>query len=509
MPHGGRRNSRRRSGHALGQDVHSGEASTVGAGILKRFEPGPRSAANVEDLNVGHELGPGLVENGGKQFLAHRSIAWIACRPRPSASAGGLVTAVYASDPCGLDVVARVHFSGVRVTILTHYYPPEVGAPQARLSTLARLLRERGVEVTVHTGFPHYPDGRVKAPYRNRPWLEERLDGVRVVRSLVLPAPNRGFARRVANHLSLAGSAVATARRAGPADVVLAETPPLFTAAAAVAYARLAGARLVLNVSDRWPASAVELGALADARAIAAAERLERWCYRRAAAIAVPTDGLRAALEGVSEASGRVHRLGPAVDTSRFAAEPPAAEPGRPLRVLYAGTLGLAQNVATLVDAAALAGGEVEVWIAGDGADGPALRDRLAREPAGNVRLLGVAPHGEMPRLYAETDVAAVLLRDRPIFTGALPTKMFEAMASARPVVVSAPGEAADLVEAGGAGVAVAPEDPRALADALLGLARDRARVGALGAAARRCAEAYDWDLVAGGWYDLLSEVRS
>lgn len=395
----------------------------------------------------------------------------------------------------------------MRVTILTHYYVPEVGAPQARLSTLARLLDERGVEVTVHTGFPHYPDGRLKPPYRNRPWVEERQGAVRVVRSLVYPAPNRGFARRIANHLSFAGSAVVTARRAGPADVVIAETPPLFTAAGGVLYARLVGARLVLNVSDRWPASAVELGALNDRRAISAAERLERWCYRHAAAIAVPTAGLRAALDALPDARGRVRRHGPAVDTALFSAAEPR-EPGeRPLRVLYAGTLGLAQNVGTLLDAARLAGDEIQVWVAGDGADGPALRDSVARKPAGNVRLFGTVPHADVPGLYRDADVAVVLLRDKPIFDGALPTKMLEAMASARPVVLSARGEAAELVQAHRAGIVIPPEDPEALAEALLALARDRSELADLGAGARRCAEAHDWEATASRWYELLSVV--
>src|SRR4051812_22623256 len=103
----------------------------------------------------------------------------------------------------------------VRLTILTHYYPPEVGAPQARLANLAARLAERGVDVTVHTGPPHYPDGRIRPPYRNRIWLDERDRPVRVVRSAVYPAPNRGFTPRLANHLSLALTAVGTARRAG------------------------------------------------------------------------------------------------------------------------------------------------------------------------------------------------------------------------------------------------------------------------------------------------------
>ena len=395
----------------------------------------------------------------------------------------------------------------MRVTILTHYYPPEVGAPQARLSTLARLLAERGVEVTVHTGFPNYPDGRVKAPYRNRLRQTERDGKVRIVRSLVLPTANRGFAPRLANHLCFAASSLAGARAAGPADVVLAETPPLFTAAAGVLYARLEGARLVLNVSDRWPASAVELGALRGRRAIAGAEALERWCYRAAAAVAVPTDGLHTALDAVPAASGKTVRLGPAVDTERFPLAPPRTAEG-PLRLLYAGTLGLAQNLGTLLEAARLVGPETaEILIAGDGADGPELRARLAASPLANVRLLGTLPHERVAALLADVDAAVVLLRDRPIFAGALPTKMFEAMARGRPVILSARGEAATLVERYGAGVVVTPEDPRALATAIRELAADRARLEGLAAGGRRCAEDHSWTRVGDAWARLLSRV--
>jgi glycosyltransferase involved in cell wall biosynthesis len=396
----------------------------------------------------------------------------------------------------------------VRLTILTHYYRPEVGAPQARLSELAARLAARGVEVTVHTGFPNYPDGRIKPPYRNRLWQEEPEGRARVVRSLVYPAANAGFVRRLANHLVFAGSAVATARRAGPAEAIVVETPPLFTAAAGVAYARLLGAPLALHVSDRWPASAVQLGALRDRRAIALAERLERWCYRHAAAIVVPTDGLAAELGRLPEAGGKLQRLGPAVDIERFRPAPAASHATNPLRVLYAGTIGLAQGIGTLVEAARIAGPEtVEIWIAGDGAEAPALREQLVRRPAENVRMLGSLPHERMPALYDDVDAAAVLLRDRPVFEAALPTKLFEAMAAGRPVVLSARGEAADLVERHAAGVVVPPENPQELAEALRHLASDRAKLAELGANARRCAEAHSWDVTAGRWHELLHEL--
>lgn len=394
----------------------------------------------------------------------------------------------------------------MRLRILTHYYPPEVGAPQVRLAALAHGLARAGAEVTVHTGFPHYPDGEIKPPYRNRPLQVEQVDGVRVLRSWVYAAPNRGFARRLANHASLATAALAAAPAGGPADVLLVETPPLLLAGAAVAYARAKRARLVLNVADLWPDSAVEMGTLSSPRAIGAARRLERTAYREAAAIACPTEGIFAALRARPESSAKAALMRPAVDVVRFHRVPArqksaaangaaAGERGtQALRVLYAGTVGLAQGLGTLFDAAVeldlrTDAPPLAVTIAGDGAEAPALRARLAARGPAAVRMLGAVPAERIPTLYAESDVAVVMLRDLPIFEGALPTKMLEAMAAGRPLVLAARGEAARLVEDERCGVVVPPEDPRALAEALTALAADPDRRAAMGAAGRRTAE--------------------
>lgn len=393
----------------------------------------------------------------------------------------------------------------MRVVLLTHYFPPEVGAPQSRLAALASGLRARGVDVRVHTAFPHYPDGVVHFPYRNRLAQRDRAAGV--VRSGVYATPNQGFARRLVNHLSFAASALVTSPLTGPADVVVVESPPLFLAAAGVVYARSKRAALVVNVADRWPASAVELGALTDPRAIRAAQALERGCYRHAAAVTVPTHGLVEALHKLPEAAGKMRRIPPAVDVERFAATPPPADRDGPLRVLYAGTVGLAQGLETLVEAAARLGPEqVHVRIAGSGADAPTVRAAIQSARAGNVDLLGVVTAAQIPALYAWADAGVVLLRDRPIFAGALPTKLLEIMASGRAVVISARGEAAQLVADASAGVVASPEDPDALADALEALHRDRTRVRALGAAGRRTVErSFGREGAIASWHDLLA----
>jgi glycosyltransferase involved in cell wall biosynthesis len=425
----------------------------------------------------------------------------------------------------------------MRLRILTHYYPPEVGAPQVRLAALAQGLARAGAEVTVHTGFPHYPDGEIKPPYRNRPLRVERVDGVRILRSWVYAAPNRGFARRLANHASLATAALAAAPAGGPADVLLVETPPLLLAGAAIAYARAKRARLVLNVADLWPDSAVEMGTLESQRAIAAARQVERSAYRSATAIACPTEGIYATLRERPESAAKAALMRPAVDLARFdpaaaglcgapapsksAAANGSGEAGgsAPLRVLYAGTVGLAHGLGTLLDAAAELERRAErpgdeetphlaVTIAGDGAEAPALRARLAAEGPAAVRMLGAVAAERIPPLYAESDVAVVMLRDLPIFEGALPTKLLEAMAAGRPVVLAARGEAARLVETERCGVVVPPEDPRALAEALTALAADPPRRAAMGAAGRRAAEQrFGRKAWLSRWHDLLASA--
>lgn len=394
----------------------------------------------------------------------------------------------------------------MRLTFLTHYFPPEVGAPQARISALARALAERGLTVTVHTCPPHYPDGVIRAPYGNPLLQREERDGYQVVRSAVYPVANAGFGKRLANHLSFAGSALATAPRTPAADVVVAETPPLFLAAAAIAYSRGKRAGLVLNVADRWPASAVELGVLRDGYALRVAEALERACYRAARVITVPTEGLTRTIEALPVAAGKVVHAPPAVDLDRFDPSPARTHNG-PLRVAYAGTLGLAQGVGTLVEAARRAGPDVvDVRIAGGGAEAAAIARASDRLP--NVHLEGIIESERVPDLYAAADAGVVLLRNRPLFEAALPTKILEALAASRPVIVSAAGEAADLVERHGVGIAVPPEDPAALAAAFERLQQAPAEGAAMGNAARRLAEErFGRDAMVERWLAVLERA--
>jgi colanic acid biosynthesis glycosyl transferase WcaI len=499
-----------RSLDALGEELDASYALRLNARAQQALQPPTGPAAGVEQQPAAGQRSGRQLEHGAREFLTDLRIAVVSEIPRAPLATIGAIARIDPGDALLLVVPTRLR--PMHVLFLTHYFPPEIGAAPARIAALAHGLAERGLQVSVHTGFPHYPSGTIESPYENRAVLVEHEGPVRIIRSVVYPTPNRGFHRRLANHTAFAAGALATARTAGAVDVVVAESPPLFTAAAGVAYAAAKNAALALNVSDLWPESAIELGALSAGRVpAAAAHALARHCYRRAQLITAPTAGIVSSLSARAEAAGKVTLVAPAVDLARFCAiaERPR-QPHAPLRVVYAGTLGLAQGLGVLVDAAALAGADVvEVQIAGDGPEANMLRDRVAEQHLSNVRLLGPVAPQDVPALLEQADAGVVPLLDRPVFRGALPTKLFELMAAGRPAIVAARGEAAELVTRTSAGLAVAPENPAALAAAFLRLRDAPAQARAMGAHGRAAAHGFDRLAAVDRWAELLNGLNA
>lgn len=383
----------------------------------------------------------------------------------------------------------------MRVLIVTQFYPPELGAPQTRLSELARRLRAAGDEVEVVTCMPNYPTGVIPKEYRARLYIEEVWDGVRIHRSWVYPAPNRGFVRRIANHLSFALSSIPASLRCAPPDVIFVESPPLLLGLAGWVIGLVRHVPFVINVSDLFTDSAVALGILRGRRAIGLSDQLERFIYSRAAGIVALTEGIE---QGVLRRVGRrkrVRLIRGSVDLARFGHADGAEWRGRhgiarTFVAVYAGTHGSSQGLPSLVEAARDLGDQSQVLLVmvGEGALKPEL-ERAARGLR-NVMFLPGQPPEAMPSVLAGADVCIVPLKDIPLFVGSLPSKLFEAMAAGRAVVLAAPnGEASSLVEKHGCGVTVPAEDPTALAAALRRLAADPACVREMGVRGRLAAE--------------------
>lgn len=398
---------------------------------------------------------------------------------------------------------------------LTHYFPPEVGAPQARMHELAKRLNDAGDAVTVVTAFPNYPTGVVQPGYEGRLAMEERIDGVRVLRRWVFATPNSGFFKRIVNHFSFVVSSLTAMRKVGTVDVIFVQSPPLPIGLAALTFSFWKRAPFVFNVSDIWPQSAIELGMLRNPVAIKLAEALERLIYRMAARVTVPTPGIFDKLVARGIPRDKLFWLTNGVDTETYRPLPPDRELASALGLdgrrifMYAGTHGLSQGLDVILEAAKLTRDQDILYVlAGEGADKAALVSKARAERISNVRFLPNQPKSVMPDLLNLAYAAIVTLKPLDLFKSALPSKMYESMAVGQPIVASMWGEAADLVETAGCGLVAPPGDPAALREAVEALASDPEKAREMGARGRKYAiEHFNRRTIAIRLRELLEEI--
>lgn len=386
----------------------------------------------------------------------------------------------------------------MRVLILTHHYPPEVGAPQTRLSGTARFLRDRGHDVTVVTAMPSYPTGVIPPAYREAPRLGEWIDGVRVERTWTYARPGGSIRLRLANQLSFTASALAALPAVGRRDVILVESPPLFLGMTGAIFGRVLRAPMVLHVSDLWPSVPIELGALKNPTAIRAARAFERGVYAASRRLIVVTERWRDQLVQGGIPAEKIDLVTNGVDAAFLDPDAPATEAERQTVraelgltdktvVACIGTVSYVYGYETILEAAALLAEDpsIQLLIVGDGSQKGAVREMVEARGLSNVSLLPAQPHGRIRGLLAASNLSVSALLPLPVTRGQLPVRILEAMAMARPVVFSGEGVAARLVAESGAGLSVAPGDARALADAIAGLAADPDRRERHGAAGR------------------------
>lgn len=372
----------------------------------------------------------------------------------------------------------------MRILYLSQYFPPEVGATQTRAYEIARGLVRAGHHVTMLTEVPNHPSGIIPPEYHGKLYERADLDGIEVIRVWVKTSPTKTFRSRMAFYLSYMVSAVLSGLflARGHYDVVYATSPPLFVGGAGLILSLLRHIPLVFEVRDLWPESAVALGELSNRRVIALAERLEEVCYRHARHIVVVTQGIRDRLLARGIQSEKLHLVPNGTNTDMFynrsdEAISLRAELGLTDRfiAIYAGIHGIAQGLETLVEAARLLGDEPDMHFLFVG-EGPVKSEVIALAQMyqlDNVTFHSEVPREQMPILLSAADVALVPLRNLALFRGARPSKMFDAWACQTPTLISVDGEARRILEEVGAGVFVEPENPRALAEALLWL-KDR-----------------------------------
>ena len=380
----------------------------------------------------------------------------------------------------------------MRILMLSHYYAPEVNAPASRTSEHSRAWARAGHRVTVVTCAPNHPRGKIYPGYRNRLFQREVIDGVEVVRLWTLLNANEDFLLRTLSYLSFLVAATAAAPFLPRPDVIVSTSPQFFCGLAGRVLRAVKRCPWVLEIRDLWPESIVTVGAMRKGLAIRFLEALEANAYQRADGVVVVADSFVEHVAARRRRREAIHVIKNGVDLDLFqpgdGAEIRARfDLGDRIVAAYVGTHGMAHGLDTLLDAAALLRDDPRIGflLVGDGAERARLVERAREMRLDNVRIVGQLPKSDMPAVWSATDVSLILLRRTETFTKVLPSKMFEAMAMARPIALGVEGEAAALLAEAGAGLAVEPENARALAAAVRRLAEDaalRARLGAAGA---------------------------
>jgi glycosyltransferase involved in cell wall biosynthesis len=366
----------------------------------------------------------------------------------------------------------------LRVLVLSQYFWPE---PIPKPRELAEALRDTGRQVEVVTGFPNYPEGKLYPGYELRHVDREEVGNVPVWRTYLHPDHGRGAAGRLANYGSFMVSAVVGCLLASQFDVMYVWHPPLTVGVTAAIACLLLRRPFVYDVQDIWPESAIASGFLRPGFASRCLSVLEKRVYRRAEHILVVTEGAKENLVGKGVPARKITVVPHWYDDAELrSARPEAREEiraregwGGRFVVMFAGNLGMMQGLDTIVRACRSVPPEARVLVTfvGDGSDRGRLQ-ALARELSveDRIRFVGRVDSSTMAEYFSAADALLVHLRASALSYMVIPTKTIAYFAAGRPVVMANVGASADLVERSKAGVTLPPDDPAALAAAILGL---------------------------------------
>jgi colanic acid biosynthesis glycosyl transferase WcaI len=359
-----------------------------------------------------------------------------------------------------------------------------MGAPAARVSELSRHWVNAGHDVTVLTGFPNHPDGVLRPEYREHfrgGVFREQIEGVKVVRSWLLPFPNRKSYERMLNYSSFSISAGVAGMFLEPPDVVIATSPQLLVGLSGWWVAKRKRMPFVLEIRDLWPESLGAVGVGTNNSFIyRALNHIAGFLYSKADHIVVVSPAFSEHLTRYWRVPAeKISVVQNGVETKLFSPQTSGTHLRKTLPadgefvVSFIGTLGLAHGLETLIAAAEVllrTHPDILFLLVGEGADRERILAMVAAKNLANIRYLPQQPREKIPTYICASDACLVLLKKSDVFETVIPTKMLEFMSCGRPVILGVNGQAREILENSQSGIYVEPENPLALCDAILTL---------------------------------------
>ena len=400
---------------------------------------------------------------------------------------------------------------------ISQYFPPEMGAPAARVYELSRAWAKKGHKVTVLTGFPHHPTGVIPQKYRGRVLMRESVDGISLLRTYVYATPNKAVAKRTLSFLSFMLSAVFFAPfLLRDPDLIIATSPQFFVAVAGFLISKMKHRPFIFEVRDLWPESIVAVGAIRNRRIISLLEKIEMFLYRKSAGVVGVADSTKEILvkRGISQEKIKIVKNG--VDLNAFKPGPKEnwVREKYGLRekfvVSYIGTIGMAHGLEVVLRAANELQDEDDIifLFVGEGAEKDKLIQIKQDMSLKNVLFLNQQPRELIPDFLAASDVCLVHLKKAALFKAVLPSKVFEIMGAGRPIILGLEGECESLIRSAGAGLFMEPENTDQLVQCIMRLHNDKRLRQDLGKSGRRYVEAnFSRDELAAEYFSLLKKI--
>ncbi len=405
----------------------------------------------------------------------------------------------------------------MHILFLTDNFPPEGNAPATRTYEHAREWVKLGHKVTIITGAPNFPEGKVFDGFSNRWYSKAILDGIEVRRVKTYITANEGFAKRILDFMSFMVTSFFAGLFVKKPDVIIGTSPQFFTAISAWALSAVRFKPFIFELRDIWPASITAVGAMGRSLPIRILEKIEMFLYRRSDKIISVTHSFKSELIERGVDGKKIDVVLNGVDLSKYE---PALNKDKVFAeqydladkfvVGYVGTHGLAHSLDKIVEAAELLTDlkDVRILFAGGGAAKVDVERLVKDKQLSNVVLIPRQQKKLMPQLWSLCDISLISLKDTDLFKTVIPSKIFESMGMGLPMVMTSPiGEATNILEASDSGVIVNPESPQEVAKVIRDLFTDPLRLEKLALNSVNAAKDYDRKKLAELMISKLAEL--
>lgn len=371
----------------------------------------------------------------------------------------------------------------MRIVVICHYFPPEIGAPSARIYEMARHWVELGNEVHVVTCFPNHPTGIIPDKYKGMNYMYENMEGIHVHRNYVYATPNKGFIKKTFGHISFMFSSVLISmRKIKKPDVIITSSPTFFSIFSGYWYSLKKKAPFILEIRDLWPAAIIELGVMKKGVITNILEKIELFFYKKSKRLIMVTKAFKDNVVNRGIDGNKVYVITNGVNQELFYPRKKNEslieeyELKNKFVISYVGAHGISQNLSTILKVAKDLSEDnaIQFLFIGEGAEKTQLRKIASEHHINNVRFINSQPKEMIPEFYSISDVCVIPLKNIELFKTFIPSKMFEIMACGIPIVASLEGEAANILNESKAAIVVQPDNTEEIKEAILKLKKDK-----------------------------------